>query len=102
MFLFDLCRLLLTLVKLYECVIVVYCVFSMLYGFGVLDTRNRLVWQAGNVLSRLTEPVLNPIRNIMPAFGNIDLAPLIVLLVLQYLVTPLIVRTMMGSALTAW
>nr|WP_194299036.1 YggT family protein [Acetobacter sicerae] len=90
-------RLLLTVVKLYEAVIIIYCVFSMLYSFGVLDTRNRIVWQIGRFLNAVVEPVLTPLRNILPSFGNVDLSPLVILLVLQYLVEPFMARQMMSS-----
>lgn len=94
---YDLWRLLLTVVKLYEAVIIIYCVFSMLYSFGVLDTRNRIVWQIGRFLNAVVEPVLTPLRNILPSFGNVDLSPLAILLVLQYLVEPFMARQMMSS-----
>ncbi|MCE0743616.1 YggT family protein [Acetobacter sicerae] len=94
---YDLWRLLLTVVKLYEAVIIIYCVFSMLYSFGVLDTRNRIVWQIGRFLNAVVEPVLTPLRNILPSFGNVDLSPLVILLVLQYLVEPFMARQMMSS-----
>ncbi|MFT8720180.1 YggT family protein [Acetobacter sp.] len=96
---YDLWHLLLVLARLYEAVIIIYCVFSMLYAFGVLDTRNRLVWQASRVLSGLVEPVMAPIRNILPTFGNVDLSPLVILLVLQYLIEPFFARQMMASFL---
>ncbi|BCI65532.1 YggT family protein [Acetobacter aceti] len=94
---YDLWRLLLTVVKLYEAVIIIYCVFSMLYSFGVLDPRNRIVAQIGRFLGSVVEPVLIPLRNILPSFGNVDLSPLVVLLVLQYLVEPFMARQMMSS-----
>ncbi|GEN58954.1 membrane protein [Acetobacter nitrogenifigens DSM 23921 = NBRC 105050] len=84
-------ELLLTIIQLYQWVVIAYCVFSMLYAFGVLDGRNRAVWQIGNILSRLTEPALNPIRRVLPTFGNVDLAPLALLLGLQYLARPAVV-----------
>jgi YggT family protein len=55
----------------------------MLAAFGVLDTRNRLVWSIGDFLYRVTEPALRPIRNILPSFGSIDISPLILILLLQ-------------------
>nr|WP_194299887.1 YggT family protein [Acetobacter conturbans] len=92
-------HLLLVVARLYEAVIIIFCVFSMLLSFGVLDTRNRIVWQAGRALSALVEPLLVPLRNILPAFGNVDLSPLVILLVLQYLVEPFFARQMMASFL---
>ncbi|GBQ82428.1 hypothetical protein AA13595_0926 [Gluconacetobacter johannae DSM 13595] len=82
--------LLFELIRLYTWVLVISCVFSFLYGFGVLDTRNRIVWNIGAFLNRLTEPVLQPIRRILPAMGNMDFSPLVLLLLIQYLLTPLL------------
>jgi YggT family protein len=71
------------LLSLYIWAVILAAVFSMLASFGVLDTRNRIVWTIGDFLYRLTEPALRPIRNFLPSFGNIDLSPLILLLLLQ-------------------
>ncbi len=57
----------------------------MLAAFGVLDTRNRIVWTIGDFLYRITEPALRPIRNVLPNFGNIDISPVILILLLQAL-----------------
>ena len=70
------------LLSLYIWAVILAAVFSMLASFGVLDTRNRIVWTIGDFLYRLTEPALRPIRNFLPSFGNIDLSPLILLLLL--------------------
>ncbi|MBB2201987.1 YggT family protein [Gluconacetobacter tumulisoli] len=82
--------LLFELIRLYTWVLVISCVFSFLYGFGVLDPRNRIVWNIGNFLNRLTEPALQPIRRILPAMGNMDFSPLVLLLLIQYVLTPLL------------
>ena len=34
--------------------------------FGVLDSRNRLVWTIGDFLYRVTEPALRPLRRLVP------------------------------------
>jgi YggT family protein len=69
--------------NLYIWAVILAAIFSMLTSFGVLDTRNRIVWTIGDFLFRLTEPALRPIRNFLPSFGNIDLSPLVLLLLLQ-------------------
>lgn len=97
MVLIGLYRIILALLHFYEGVVIVYCIFGMLYSFGVLDSRNRIVWQIGNFLNGLVDPVLNPIRRIMPAFGNVDLSPMVLILVLNYLVEPLLVQAMMRT-----
>ena len=86
--LFDLAE---EILSLYRWVIILAAVFSMLVSFGVLDTRNRLVWKVGDFLYRITEPALRPIRNAIPSFGNIDISPIILIAVL-YVVQNLLGR----------
>jgi YggT family protein len=69
--------------SLYAWAIILAAVFSMLASFGVLDTRNRVVWSIGDYLYRLTEPALRPIRNLLPNFGTIDISPIVLLLLIQ-------------------
>jgi YggT family protein len=71
------------LLSLYTWVVILAAVFSMLASFGVLDTRNRIVWSIGDFLFRITEPALRPIRNFLPSFGSIDISPIILILLLQ-------------------
>ena len=71
------------LIWLYTWAIILAAVFSLLTSFGVLDTRNRVVWSIGDFLYRITEPGLRPIRNLLPNLGGIDISPIIVILLLQ-------------------
>jgi YggT family protein len=71
------------LLSLYIWAVILAAVFSMLASFGVLDTRNRIVWTIGDFLYRITEPALRPIRNLLPNLGGIDISPIIVILLLQ-------------------
>ncbi|MBV9734972.1 MAG: YggT family protein [Acidisphaera sp.] len=73
------------LISLYTWAVILAAVFSMLAAFGVLDTRNRLVWTIGDFLYRVTEPALAPIRRFLPNFGGIDVSPIILILLLQAL-----------------
>ena len=85
-------NLLIELLRLYSWVLIIACVFSVLTAMGVLDTRNRLVWTVGDFLYRVTEPVLAPVRRILPSFGAVDLSPFVVLLLIDLLLIPLIAR----------
>ena len=49
--------------RLYLWAVILAAVVSTLASFGVLDTRNRIVWTIGDFLYRLTEPALRPIRS---------------------------------------
>lgn len=80
------------LIQLYTYVVLVSCLFSFLLAFGILDQRNPIVWNIGNFLYRMTEPVLRPIRSVLPNFGNMDFSPLVLLLLIQYLALPILFR----------
>ncbi len=69
--------------RLYLWAVILAAVVSTLASFGVLDTRNRIVWTIGDFLYRLTEPALRPICNFLPNFGGIDLSPLILILIIM-------------------
>ena len=73
------------LLSLYMWAVILAAVFSMLTSFGVLDTRNRLVWTIGDFLYRITEPVLRPIRSLLPNLGGIDVSPVILILIILFL-----------------
>lgn len=82
--------------------LIIQAVFSILASFGVLDTRNRFVWTVGDFLYRVTEPVLRPVRNVLPSFGTVDLSPLVVILALQYLARPLLGTIYNGIVTGTW
>jgi YggT family protein len=75
--------------ELYAYVLIAMIVFSWLHAFGVVNPRNQAVATIGDVLYRLTEPVLRPIRRILPNLGGLDLSPIVVFLAIfvirQYL-----------------
>ena len=86
--------------NLYKWVVIIAVVLSNLVQFGVLDRRNRIVWQIGDILYRLTEPVLRPIRRALPNFGGIDLSPIVLFVVIwiaQMLLTRLYAALVFGD-----
>lgn len=75
---------------MYIWVLIAAAVFSWLYAFNVVNTRNQFIASIGTFLYRVTEPVLAPIRKRMPDLGGVDLSPIVVF-VLIYLIQRLIV-----------
>lgn len=65
--------------------IIAAAVMSMLIAFGVANPRNQFVYSIADFLDRLTNPILNPIRRFMPDLGNIDISPIIAILLLEAL-----------------
>ena len=56
---------------------------SLLIAFGILDSRNRIVWSIADFLYRLTDSVLRPTRNFLPYLGGIDISPWIAVILIQ-------------------
>jgi YggT family protein len=67
----------------YIMAVVISAILVTLGSFGVLDTRNRIVWTVSDFFYRFTEPALRPIRRMLPNFGGIDISPLVLILLLQ-------------------
>ncbi|MFT8563787.1 MAG: YggT family protein [Acetobacter orientalis] len=90
--LFSLYMVLTRLLDIYCWILLLSCIFINLCMFGILDSRNQLVWKVGVFFSRVTEPVLGPIRRMLPNLGGVDFSPMIVLLGIQYIVQPLLLQ----------
>ncbi|HYZ49068.1 MAG TPA: YggT family protein [Sphingomonas sp.] len=64
-------------------IIIIQAVLSWLVAFNVINTHNDFVRSVLIALDRMTAPLYNPIRRIMPDLGALDLSPLVVLLLLS-------------------
>jgi YggT family protein len=70
------------LLQLYIYLLIAAAVLSWLVAFNVVNARNQFVAMIGDFLYRVTEPVLRPIRNVMPNLGGIDISPVILILII--------------------
>ena len=89
--LFILFSVLMRLLEIYCWILILSCIFINLCLFGILDSRNQIVWKVGVFLNRVTEPVLEPVRRMLPSLGGVDFSPMVVLLGIQYVLEPLLV-----------
>lgn len=83
---------------IYWWLIIASAVFSWLYAFNVVNSRNQFVGMIGNFLYKVTEPALRPIRRVLPDLGGIDISPIILLLIL-FFVRQLIVTSIAPALL---
>jgi YggT family protein len=60
-------------------------VLSWLFAFNIVNVNNPTVRQISYGLSRMTDPLLAPIRRILPSLGGLDLSPIILLILLEFL-----------------
>jgi YggT family protein len=77
--------LIVTVIDIYQFILIAAVIFSWLINFNVINTYNQFVAMLGQVLYRLTEPALAPVRRILPDMGGLDLSPIVVLILLQVL-----------------
>jgi len=60
-------------------------IFSWLLAFNVINLRNPMVAQIYQIVNRITTPILQPIRKVLPAMGGLDFSPIVALLGLSWL-----------------
>ena len=77
--------LLIQILDLYWWIVIINVIISWLIGFNVLNTQNRFVFMIFDFTNRLTNPILNRIRNVLPNFGTIDASPVVLLLALWFI-----------------
>jgi YggT family protein len=82
---------LLLVLQLYTYVIIIVAIMSWLIAFNVINVHNDFVRSIWNALNAVTEPLLRPIRNILPALGGLDISP-VILLLLIFLIQDIIER----------
>jgi YggT family protein len=70
----------LIVLDLYIYLLIAAAILSWLIAFNVVNTRNQFVSSIADFLYRITEPVLRPIRNMLPDLGGLDVSPIILIL----------------------
>jgi YggT family protein len=71
-------------------VLIVNVVISWLYAFDVESRRNSFVRAVWEFTSRVSDPLLRPLRRLIPPIAGVDLSVLVLLLILQLLLRPLL------------
>jgi YggT family protein len=65
--------------------LIIQAVLSWLLAFDVVNRSNRLVNMIWDFTNRLSEPLLKPLRKVIPLIGGIDLSPMVLILILIFL-----------------
>ena len=73
------------LIELVTWVVIASAIISWLVAFGVVNMRNQFIRMVVETLYRLTEPMLRPIRRLMPNLGGVDISPVVLLLGLFFI-----------------
>ena len=70
---------------IYSWIIIISAILSWLVAFGVVNIRHQFMRVVVDFLYRITEPVLRPIRRVLPNLGGIDISPVVALLLIIFL-----------------
>lgn len=55
-------------------VLLVYAISTWLVAFGVLNIRNPTIYKIMSAFEAITDPLLRPLRRIIPPLGGLDLS----------------------------
>lgn len=65
--------------------VLIYVILGWLVAFNVINLNNNLVRQIYYGINGLVEPMLAPIRRILPTAGGIDFSPIVLLIGVEVL-----------------
>ena len=85
MFLYTLISMINYLVNIIVIVVIVQFVLGLLISFNVVNMHNQAVAAIWKALNAILEPVLSPIRKILPDTGGIDFSPMVLIIGLNLL-----------------
>jgi YggT family protein len=68
------------LINIIVIVVIVQFVMSLLISFNVINLHNDFVAAIWRAVNAILEPVLAPIRRIMPNTGAVDLSPMVLII----------------------
>ncbi|MBI1954454.1 MAG: YggT family protein [Proteobacteria bacterium] len=81
----PLLRLLISGINLYIMMLIIHVSLSWLEAFNIINRYNRFVYLLQNFLYQITEPLLFPIRRLLPFIGGLDISPIVLILLLHFL-----------------
>jgi len=79
---FEIVRAILGLISL---VLIVYVVISWLYAFDVVSRRNQILGSIWEFCRAVTDPLVRPLRRLIPPIAGVDLSVMVLLLVVYLL-----------------
>ena len=83
------------IINLYIWTLLAYLAVGWLIAFKIINPWQPVVRMIIDALSRIHEPLLRPVRRILPDFGALDVSPIVLFLLAQFL------RNLLHSILSA-
>jgi len=75
----------LLILQLYWWIVLAMIIMSWLISFNVINTRNEFVAAVWRIVNQLTDPILRPIRRVLPNMSGLDLSPLVLFLIIFFI-----------------
>lgn len=66
--------------------VIVQFIIGLLFAFNVVNSSNQFLTQVYSSINALLEPLLRPIRRILPDTGAIDFSPLVLIIAINILI----------------
>ena len=83
------------IINLYIWTLLAYLATGWLIAFKIINPWQPVVRMIIDALSRIHEPLLRPVRRMLPDFGTLDVSPIVLFLLAQFL------RNLLHSMLSA-
>lgn len=71
--------------NLLEIALFVWVILSLLITFNVVNRFHPIVRKLEDILNRIFEPLLRPIRRYVPTLGGIDLSPIVLIILINFI-----------------
>lgn len=81
----SLFEILLFIIRAFRFLVIAHFMMGWLIRFEVLNIRQQLVVQVWFGLKKILSPIYDPLRRYIPAVGNFDITPIVVLILLTFL-----------------
>ena len=72
------------IIEIFIWLLIAQAILSWLIAFNIVNTTSNLINLIGNFLYKVTEPLLRPIRRVLPDFGGVDVLPVILIILLIF------------------
>jgi YggT family protein len=96
LFLITVAQILSVLINVLVMLVIIQFVIGLLFAFNVLGRSNQFFIAAYEAINSLLDPLLRPIRRVMPATGAVDFSPLVLIVgltILEIVVNNLAIAT---------
>lgn len=70
---------------IYSWVMAAAIILQLLLHFDMVNRNHPVMQKLHYALFKMTEPVLRPVRNILPDLGGIDISPIVIFLLIRFI-----------------